>query len=267
MELLSYDFVQRGLITGLMVAVSSAVAGVFLILRRMAFLGAGLSHAAFGGVAVSLAVGVDPLLFTALFTLAVGNFVQLVSGRRKVPGDAVIALVFSGGIALAVLLLGIFGGFSEHVFGYLFGSILMVTTGELIFSGAVLCGVLLFFLRYYRKLLLLTFSEEIAKVQGVNVRVLNHLLVSVASLVIVLAMKVVGIILASSLVVIPALTALMLGRSFRGSVLIALATAVASVLLGTLLSLYYNLPPSGSIVGVMILFFLASFLKKLRDPQ
>jgi len=261
-ELLSYEFVQRGILAGLMVAVSSALAGVFLILRRMAFLGAGLSHAAFGGIALSLVAGLDPLMFTALFTLAVGNVVQFVTSGRKVPGDAVIALVFSGGVALAVLLLGIFRGFSEYVFGYLFGNILMVSSGELIFSGVTFGVVLLFFRLLYRKLLLLTFSEEMAKVQGVNVRLVNHLLVSVASLVVVLSIKAVGIILASSLMVIPALTALMVAGSFRGSLLISVGVSVFSVLTGLLMSLYYDLPPSGAIVGVMIGIFSLAFLRK-----
>ncbi len=262
MELLSYDFVQRGILAGLMIAVSSALAGVFLILRRMAFLGAGLSHAAFGGIALSLVAGVNPLIFTALFTLTIGNVVQFVTSRRKVPGDAVIALVFSGGVALAVLLLGIFRGFSEYVFGYLFGNILMVSSAELAFSGVTFGAVLVFLRLFYRKLLLLTFSEEMAKVQGVNVALVNHLLVSVASLVVVLSIKAVGIILASSLIVIPALTALMVAGSFRGSLLISAGVSVTSVLSGLFLSLYYDLPPSGAIVGVMILLFALAFLKK-----
>jgi len=267
MELLSYDFVQRGLAAGLMIAVSSALTGVFLILRRMAFLGAGLSHAAFGGVALSMVLGLDPLVFTAVFTLGVGNLIQFLSDRRGIPGDAAIALIFSGGVALAVLLLGIFRGFGEYVFGYLFGNILMVTAEELIFTALVFAGVLLFFALFYRRLFLLTFSEEMAKAQGIKVSSINHLLVSVASLVVVLSMKAVGVILASSMVVIPALTALMLAGSFRSSLLISAGVSVLSVALGVLLALSYDLPPSGAVVGMMILFFALAFLRKKVIPQ
>jgi len=265
MELLSYDFVQRGLAAGLMIAVSSALTGVFLILRRMAFLGAGLSHAAFGGVALSMVLGLDPLVFTAVFTLGVGNLIQFLSDRRGIPGDA--AIIFSGGVALAVLLLGIFRGFGEYVFGYLFGNILMVTAEELIFTALVFAGVLLFFALFYRRLFLLTFSEEMAKAQGIKVSSINHLLVSVASLVVVLSMKAVGVILASSMVVIPALTALMLAGSFRSSLLISAGVSVLSVALGVLLALSYDLPPSGAVVGMMILFFALAFLRKKVIPQ
>ena len=263
MELLSYDFVQRGILTGLMVGVASAIAGVFLILRRMAFLGAGLSHAAFGGIAISMLLGVDPFILTALFTLLVGNIVQLITSNRRVPGDAAIALVFSGGVALAVLVLGVAKGFSEYLFGYLFGNILMVTRSELILVSISFFLVLLFFAIFYRKLVLLTFSEEIAKLRDVKIGLMNHMLVSVASLVIVLSIKAVGIILASSMIVVPALTALLIASSFRSAVVIAAVVSAFSVILGIALAFYYDLPPSGAIVGGMIAVFGVAFLKKV----
>ena len=266
MELLSYDFVQRGILAGLMVGVASAIAGVFLILRRMAFLGAGLSHAAFGGIALSMLFDLDPFLFTALFTLGIGNLVQLISSKRRVPGDAAIALVFSGGVALAVLVLGIAKGFNEYLFGYLFGNILMVSGSELLLTFVSFLLVLLFFGLLYRKLLLLTFSEELAKLRGVNTRLMNHMLISVASLVVVLSIKAVGIILASSMIVVPALTALFISRSFGGAILIAVVVSLVSVLSGIWLAFHYDLPPSGAIVGSMILLFGGAFLKKVFGP-
>ncbi len=262
MELLSYDFVQRGILTGLMVGISSALAGVFLILRRMAFLGAGLSHAAFGGIALSMVLGVQPFLFTAFFTLLVGNLVQLVTSHRRVPGDAAIALVFSGGVALAVLILGWVKGFGEYIFGYLFGNILMVTREELLFTSLSFLIVLIFFSLSYKRLVLLSFSEELAKLKGTNIALMNHLLISVSSLVIVLAIKAVGIVLASSMIVIPSLTALLVGKSFLSSVLISVGVSVLSVLMGIALAFYYDLPPSGAIVGAMIVLFSMAFLKK-----
>ncbi len=263
MELFSYDFVQRGILTGLMIGIACALAGVFLTLRRMAFLGAGLSHAAFGGIALSMLLGVDPFIFTAFFTVVVANLIQLLSSHRRVPGDAAIALVFSGGVALAVLILGIVKGFSEYIFGYLFGNILMVTKEELYFSSVSFVVVLSFFLFFYRKLVLLSFSEEIAKLRGINTNLMNHLLLSVSSLVIVLAIKAVGVILASSMVVVPALTSLLLSTSFLSSVLMSATISVASVIAGVTLAFYYDLPPSGSIVGIMIGAFVLAFLRRV----
>lgn len=262
MELLSYDFVLRGLVAGLAIAISSALAGVFLILRRMAFLGAGLSHAAFGGIALSLVLGFEPFLFTSIFTVLTGNLVQFLTTNRRVPGDAAIALIFSGGVALAVLVLGIVKGFGEYIFGYLFGNILMVTRSELLFSLTAFSLVVLFFYFFYRKLVLVSFSEEIAKLRDTNLTLINHLLVSVASLVIVLSIKAVGIVLASSMIVIPALTSLLLAKSFLSAVVMSVLVAAFSVIGGIVVALYFDLPPSGTIVGGMIVIFALAFLRK-----
>ncbi len=262
MELLNYDFVQRGLITGIIVAVLCSVIGVFLVLRRMAFLGAGLSHSAFGGIAVGLFLKVDPFSFTVLFTLLIGNLIQFVTHYRKAPTDAVIAVVFSGGMSLAILILGFAKGFGEYIFSYLFGDILMVTETELRFTAiiAFLSGA--FLVLFYKKLVLLSFSEEIAKLRGVNTTLVNHALVSLASVVIVLAIKVVGIVLASAMVVIPALTALLLGRSFLSTLVLSALVSVLSVVGGIVVAFHYNVPPGGSIVALMVAFFILSLAGK-----
>ena len=260
MELLSYDFVQRGIVTGILVALASSVAGVFLILKRMAFLGAGLSHASFGGIALAMLIGMEPFLFTALFTLMVGNLVQFLSSQKRVPGDTAIALVFSGGVALAVVVLGMVKGFGENVFGYLFGSILMVTEEELNLTLLLTLLTLTFFGLFYKKLILVTFSEEVARLRGIRITLLNHTFISVSSIVIVLSVKAVGVILASSMLVVPALASLLIARSFLMSVILSALISIASVVIGLGISFYYNLPPSGGIVGVMILFFATAFV-------
>jgi zinc transport system permease protein len=263
MELIAYDFVQRGLLAGVLVGVASAVTGVFLILKRMAFLGSSLSHAAFGGVAVSFLLGVDPFLFTLPFLVLVANLVQLLASSRRVPGDALLALVFSGGAALAVLTLGLAEGFGDAVFSYLFGSVLMVSEGDLLLVALASVLTLALVALRYRDLILVSFNEEVARVRGVKVRLLDHLLISAVSVVIVLGVKAVGVILTSSLVVIPALTALTLAWSFRSALFLASGVSALSVVLGIPVSVALNLPPSGVIVGLMVLTFcLSLFLRR-----
>jgi len=265
MELFAYDFVQRGLLTGVLVSVICGIVGVFLLLRRMAFFGAGLSHAAFGGIALSMLLETEPFLFTAIFTVVIANVVQFLTSHKKVSGDGAIALVFSGGVALAVIILSVVRGFREHLFGFLFGSVLMVTEEELLFTLALFFLVLLFLGIYYRKLILLSFSEELAKLRGINVKLMNHTLVSVASLVVVLSIKVVGVLLASSLLVIPSMTALLIARSFKGTVILSVLVAVISVLSGMYVALLFDLPPSGTIVGFTISLFASALLwRRLR---
>ena len=260
MEFLSYDFVQRGLIAGILISVSTAITGVFLILRRYAFLGAGLSHAAFGGIALSFLLGTDVYVTTIIFTVLVANLVQFLTQTKKVPGDTAIAVIFSSGMALAVTILGIVRGFGENLFSYLFGNILMVTKEELFYSFGVFLITISFVVVFYKKLLLTTFSEEVAKVKGVNISLLNYSFVTLTALVVVASIKAVGVILASSLVVIPAMSGIILANSFLGSLVISSVVSILSVVLGIYVSFNYDIPPSGSVVGIAILLFLASFL-------
>ncbi len=264
MELLGYDFVQRGLLVGVLIAISSALTGVFLILRRLAFLGAGLSHFAFGGIALSILLGVEPFLFTTVLVLLLANGVEFLRRERKIGGDISLAVVFSGGVALAVVLLGISGGFRESLFSYLFGNILIVSSVELYMSIAVFLAVILFLTFYFKSFVLLSFNEDIAKVKGAPVRFLNYLLVSVASLVVMVSIKAVGVLLASSFVVIPSMVGIMLSKSLKGSMLISSLVAVLSTLSGILISLNFDLAPGGSIVMVMILTFLIALVVKKR---
>lgn len=265
-DLLSYDFVQRGLIAGVLISLASGVTGVFLILRRMAFLGASLSHAAFGGVALGFLLRLEPFTFTLGLLLVVANTLQVLTSSGRIPGDALLALVFSGGAALAVLMVGVVEGFGDAVFGYLFGSILMVSDRDLLLVGAVSVGTLFLVFLRYRDLLLISFDRDIAKVRGVRVTLLDHLLVSATTAVVVLGVKAVGVILTSSLMVIPAMTSLNLAGSFRLALLLSSLLSALSVVLGVMVSLIYNLPPSGVIVGIMVLIFCVSLiLKRLRS--
>ncbi len=262
MELLSYDFVQRGLLAGVLIALSSALAGVFLLLRGFAFLGAGLSHFAFGGIAISMLLGLEPFYFTALLLLLLSNGVELLR-KKGLGGDIPLAVIFSGGMALAVLIISVTGGFKENLFSYLFGNILMVSTPELIFTLFVFFLLLIFLMKSYKSLLLTSFNEEIARLKGASPELVNHLLLSLSSLVVVVSIKAVGVLLSSALLVIPSAVGLMLANSLRGSLLLSSLISLFSMLAGILLALYLDLAPGGSVVMVMVfVFILVSILKK-----
>ncbi len=262
MELLQYDFVQRGLLAGVLIALSSSLVGVFLILRRLAFLGAGLSHFAFGGVALAVLLGVEPFLFSGILTLGVANLIELLRRKRRIGGDVSLAIVFSGGVALAVVLLSLSEGFREDVFSYLFGNVLIVSPYELYLSTGVFLITCAFLLLNFKSLLLMSFNEEMAKVRGIKVMVLNHLFVSLASLVIIVSIKAVGIILASSFAVIPAAAGIAVAKSLRGSLILSALISVLSTVSGILISLHFDLAPGGSIVMVMIVAFILSITLK-----
>lgn len=250
------EYAYRGLLAGILIGASSSAVGLYLIVKRLSMLGAGLSHAAFGGIALALLLGTDPTLFTVPYTVLVGFLLQLLIDKKGVPADTVVSLVFSGGVALALILISVTDQAGVGVQSYLFGSVLTVSDGELLLSLLISATTFIFLTVNYRKLFMILFNEELARLKGVKVGWMNYSLVMVASANIALSIKVAGIVLSSSFVAIPPMTALLVSPSFFWTLVFSLLFSSASVLLGIAVSIIYDLPPSGAIVLVMILFFL-----------
>src|SRR5438034_10474324 len=214
-EIFQYGFMVRALAAGLMIGTIAPTIGVFLVLRRLSLIADTLAHVALAGVALALLTGIHPVagaLGVALLG-AVGVERLRVSGRLY--GDAALAIFLSGGLALAVVLIGLSGGFSVDVFSYLFGSITVVQPRDLwviLVLGMVVLGTVALL---YKELFAITFDEEAARVQGVPVDNLNLLVTVLVATTVVVAMRVVGVLLTSALVVIPAATSLRLARNFR----------------------------------------------------
>lgn len=257
-EILQYGFMQRAILAGVMIGVIAPAIGIFLVLRRLSLIADTLAHVALAGVALGLLVGLHPALGALIIGVvgAVGIERLRVSGRLF--GEAALAIFLSGGLALAVVLLGLAGGFNVDLFSYLFGSITAVQAGDLwvilILGLAVLGAIALF----YKELFAITFDEEAARVQGMPVDTLNLLVTFLAAVTVVVAMRVVGVLLTSALVVVPAVTALRLARSFRGALWMSIAASLAAVLAGMTAAFYLDLAAGGAIVLTAILLFAAT---------
>lgn len=259
-EMLQYGFIQRALLAGVMIGTIAPVIGVFLVLRRLSLIADTLAHVALAGVAGGLLLGAYPLAGALGVSLvgAVGIERLRVSGRLF--GEAVLAIFLSGGLAVAVVLIGLAGGFSVDVFAYLFGAITVVQPLDLwliLVLGIVVLGAVALL---YKELFAITFDEESARVQGVAVDALNMLLTVLVAVTVVLAMRVVGILLTGALIVIPSVTALRLARSFRGALWLAVCCSLISVLLGMIASFYLDVAAGGAIVLVALALFGAANL-------
>ncbi len=259
-EILQYSFMQRALLAGLMIGTIAPTIGTFLVLRRLSLIADTLAHVALAGVALGLLLGVHPVLGALAVAVAgaVGVDRLRVSGRLF--GEAALAIFLSGGLAVAVVIIGLAGGFNVDLFGYLFGTITAVQPRDLwLILGlgvVVLAAVGLF----YKELFAITFDEEGARVQGVPVDALNFMLTLLVAVTVVVAMRVVGILLTSALIVIPAVTALRLARSFRSTVWIAMLASLIAVLVGMTASFYLNLAAGGAIVLSSIILFAGTSL-------
>ncbi len=259
MEWLSYPFVQRALVGGVLIGLMTAWVGTFVVLRRMAFMGAGVGHAAFGGVALGLLLGWDPVLTAAGFCILVAWGITAVVRRGTLTSDTAIGIFFAATMALGILLLGLVTT-STDVFGYLFGSVLAMGTTDVrwLFFAALVEGALLVGL--HKEFVALAFDPEFTRVSGLPEALLDYLFATLVAVTVVLAIKMVGLILASALLVIPGATALHLSRDFRTLMALALTVGVASVVVGLGLSLWWNTPPGATMVLAATFFFALSWV-------
>ena len=253
------------MIAGLLVGLICPAIGVYLVLRRLSLIGDGLGHVSLAGVSASWLAGLPPLGGAGVFATVGAILIERLRVARREHGDMALAVVFYGGIALGVVLAGLGRRMNASFFAYLFGSVLTVTESDLVIIAAAGFGVVATLLVLSKELLAITFDEELARVSGLPVPALNYLVVFLAAITVVAALPVVGTLLVAGLLVIPVAASLQVARSFRTTVLAAMAFGVASVLLGLMISYTLDLAPGGAIVLTSIgLFLLASLGRRLR---
>lgn len=252
-EILAYDFMQRALLTGSVIAVLCSVVGMFLVLRRYSLFGDAIAHSSFGGVALGLFLGIYPLWMAYVVSIISAILITRIKERFDISGDAAIAVMLSSGIAVALVIIGLSGGFSIDIFSFLFGSILLVSADDTILVLALTGSILLIILALFRQLLYSTFDEKQARVSGIHVDRINYLIIFIAGLTVVTAIQLVGVLLISALFVIPNVTAMMLGRGFQSTVIISVVLSVSCVISGIMLSYVLNIAPAGSIVVLSII--------------
>jgi len=264
-EILGSAFMQKALFVGIIVSLISGLVSVFVVLRKMSFIGAGISHAAFGGVAIGFFTGINPTITAIVYAIAVALGIEFVSRRGKVSEDASIGIFFAGSMALGIVLISLSKEYTVDLFGYLFGNILAITTDEVILSAIVAVLVIGVILLFLKEIFMTTYNEEIAHVSGIPVRVINTMFLIVLSVSIVVSMKIVGIILVSALLVIPGATAQLFAKNLYFMVALSCGVAVFSTVLGLILSYKFDLAPGGSIVlSATAIFLIALFLKRKR---
>ncbi len=261
---LHFGFLQRAVVAGIFVAVACAVLGVFLILRKDAMIGHGLSHVAFAGVALGLFLSVLPLVAALIVGVVAALGIMRLKEKAGLYGDTAIGIVSSLGMAVGILLATLSGSFNVDLLVYLFGEILAISPLEVWLSLALALLIIAVVAINYSKLMFMTFDRESARVSGINVGRLDALLTVLVAVTIVLGMKVVGILLVAALVVIPAATGLQAASSFRMAVIVSSAVSAVSVLLGLIVALSLNIPASASIVILCFSIFVGVILLKRK---
>lgn len=252
----SYPFMVRALAVGSLIALCSALLGVTLVLKRYSMIGDGLSHVGFGALAVASALNAAPMAVAIPVVIAASFVLLHLSESGRVHGDAAVALISTGALAVGVTVVSLTTGMNTDVYNYLFGSILSMSREDVILSVAVTAGVLVLFLLFYHRIFLVTFDESFARATGVPVGLCNALIALLTALVIVIGMRMMGSLLISSLIVFPAVTSMQLCRRFSTVMISSALVSVVCLLVGLTISYLFATPTGASIVLCNIAAFL-----------
>lgn len=260
-----YPFVRYALIVGVLIALCSSLLGVTLVLKRFSFIGDGLSHVAFGAMAIASVLNItNNMLFILPVTVICAILLLRAGQNTRIKGDAAIAMISVGALAISYLLMNLFSAspnISGDVCSTLFGStsILTLTKGEVWLCAILSIVVVAIFILFYNKIFAVTFDENFAKATGTRANAYNLLIAVVIAVIIVLAMNLVGSLLISALVIFPALSAMRLFKSFRSVTISAAVMSVISATAGILISILAGTPVGSTIVAVDIAVFLVSY--------
>jgi zinc transport system permease protein len=212
---------------------------------------------AFGGIAIGLFTNVYPIWTAFAVSILASLGITKLKESTKIPGDSAVAVLLSAGLAVGVVLIGLSGGFSLDLYSFLFGSILLINYNDQLVIVILTFIILAIIYKLYRKFIYIAFDEEQAKVSGIDVAKLNYLFIVLASVTVITSVRLVGVLLISSLIVIPNITAMMFGKGFKKTLLISIFIAVLSVVVGIVISYVMNLAPGGTIVIISVGVFLA----------
>jgi zinc transport system permease protein len=262
LEIFHYSFMIRAFLAGGIIGIIAPVIGTFLVAKRYSLMADSLAHVSLAGVALGLFLGIYPVYTAIAVSVITAVIIEKLRTQRGVSGEIALAMFLSGGLAVAIVLIGLSKGFNVDLFSYLFGSITTVKDQDLWVMSSLGFIVLATITTLYKEFVYLSFDEEAALVSGIPTQFLNILLMVLTALTVSLAMRVVGVLLIGALMVIPVVTAMQLRLSFRSTIFSAILYSLISVVVGLFVSYYLNLASGGTIVVVSLLLFFATILLK-----
>ncbi|MDR3160061.1 MAG: metal ABC transporter permease [Spirochaetaceae bacterium] len=256
MEMFSYAFLVRAFVVGFLVSLCASLLGVSLVLKRYSMIGDGLSHVGFGTLAIATALNAAPLAVSLPVVVAAAFLLLRLSENSTIKGDAAIAIVSTGALALGVMVISLTTGMNTDVCNYLFGSILAMTKGDVFLSIILSATVLILFCLFYHKIFAVTFDETFAKATGTRTGVYNMLIAFLTAVTIVLGMRMMGALLISSLIIFPALTSMRLCKQFKTVTVCSALVSLSCFFIGVVISYLYATPTGASVVMMNIVAFL-----------
>ncbi len=261
-EILQYSFMVRALLAGLLIALSVPLMGSFLVARRYSLIADSLAHVSLAGVGAGLLLGISPIATAIPITIGGSLLLEYLRQNKRISGETSLAILMSGGLAIAVVLANLAKGARTDFSTYLFGSITTTSRADIITLAMATVLVLAVISYNYRALLHIAFDEDSARIAGYRVAVLNYVLAAMTALIVVLSLRIVGGLLISALLVIPVISAGRFASSFLRTVLFAMGLAIIAVLVGLTLAFYAGIAAGGAIVLSTLVLFIFSLILK-----
>lgn len=261
----SYPFMVRAFTVGSIVALCSSLLGVSLVLKRYSMIGDGLSHVGFGALAIAAAMNVAPLGVAIPVVMAAAVLLLRIRGNSRIKGDAAIALISTSSLAVGVMVISMTTGMNTDVYNYMFGSILAMSSEDMILSIILGAVVLFLYVVFYHKIFAVTFDETFARATGVRTDLYNTLIAILTAVTIVLGMRMMGALLISSLIIFPALTSMRICRTFRSVIIHSAIISVVCLIIGITVSYVWAAPAGASVVmanmAALFLYSLAGIVR------
>jgi zinc transport system permease protein len=261
-EFFQYQFVVNALWAALLISVAAGLVGSYIVARRLVFLSGGITHASFGGIGIAYYIGINPIAGAAIFAVLSAFGVEALSQKMNVREDSAIGMLWSVGMAVGVFFVYLTPGYSPNLMTFLFGSILTVSTQDIMLLLGLNLIMTVFFIVYYRAILFLAFDPGFAKTQNIPVKTFTYLLKGFIALTIVLSIKMVGIILLISLLTIPPTTANLFSKKFNRIIIISMIISFIGAVGGLILSYNMNVPSGATIIMVLVCIFALAKLFK-----
>ena len=264
LDILEYDFMQNAILAGILVSIAAGVIGSLIVVNRITFLAGGIAHSAYGGIGIAIYLGIPVLFGATIFALITAIIISIITLRNKNRVDSIIGIMWALGMAIGIIFIDITPGYNVDLMSYLFGSIIAVSNSDIIYLFILDIIIVLSILLFYKQILSVSYDSEFASLRGINIKIFHTLILILAGLSVVAAIKVVGLILVIALLTIPTFIAEIYAKSLYSMMIISSIFATLFTIAGLILSYFYDISSGASIiiVGVGTLLIIKLLGKK-----
>lgn len=264
MNIFQYTFINHALIAALLSSIICGILGAYIVSKRMVFISGGITHASFGGIGIAFYLGIAPFLGASIFAVLAAFSIELIAKKGKVRSDSSIGILWSLGMAIGIIFVYITPGFTPNLMSFLFGSILTVSSHELIYMGILALLISTFFIVFYRPILFFGFDENFAKSQNAPVSIISYTLIMLIALGIVINIRIAGIILVISMLTLPQNTANLFSTNFKHIIFYSIGISFIGTLAGLAGSFWLGIPSGAAIIFTLtLIFFLGKIVKSI----